>query len=482
MSDWKPVFYVLGYMLLALAAAMAVPTLLDAAVGNSDWRNFAASGAMTLAVGGLLVTANRAANMRVNVRQAFVLTTLAWTAVSAFAALPFVFSNIKLDYADAFFEAISGLTTTGSTILTGLDSQPPGILLWRSILQWLGGIGIIAMAVVMLPFLNVGGMQLFRMELSDRSEKILPRPRQIAAWLLYAYVGISILCVGTYWALGMNFFQALCHAMTTISTGGYSTSDASIAYFKNPPLEWAVTVFMVAGGLPFVLYVGALRGRMRDLFTNQQVKGLVFFLALVSLAIACWLSIAKGTPFGDALRLSTFNVVSVVTTTGYASANYNGWGSFPVLMMLLLSFVGGCAGSTAGGIKFYRLQVLWDMMTKRVRQLIFSHAVTTPTYDGRPLSVEVRLSIGVFFFVYIATVVAIAVALSALGLDPITSLSGAAATVGNVGPGLGPIIGPAGTYATLPDAAKWLMSAGMLLGRLEMFTVLVLLSPTFWRA
>ncbi len=481
MSDWKPVFYVLGYMLIALAVAMAVPTLADAAVGNSDWRNFAASAAVTLAIGGLLVTANRATNTRVGVRQAFVLTTLAWTAMSAFAALPFVFSNIKLDYADAFFEAISGLTTTGSTILVGLDSQPPGILLWRSILQWLGGIGIIAMAVIMLPFLNVGGMQLFRMESSDRSEKILPRPRQIAASLFIAYVGLSVLCAGTYWALGMDFFEAVCHAMTTISTGGYSTSDASMAYFKSPALEWSATLFMLAGGLPFVLYVGALRGRFRDLVGNAQVKGLVGFLALVSLAIACWLVIVRHTPLLDALRLATFNVVSVVTTTGFASADYNSWGGFPVLMMLLLCFVGGCAGSTAGGIKFYRLQVLWDMMSKRVRQLIFSHAVTTPTYDGRPLSVEVRLSISVFFFVYIMTVVAIAVALTALGLDPITSFSGAAATVGNVGPGLGPVIGPAGTYATLPDAAKWLMSAGMLLGRLEMFTVLVLLSPTFWR-
>ncbi len=481
MSDWKPIFYVLGYMLLALAAAMAVPTLADASAGNSDWRNFAASGALTLTVGGLLITANRATNMRVGVRQAFVLTTLSWTVMSAFAALPFVFSNIQLNYADAFFEAISGLTTTGSTILTGLDTQPPGILLWRSILQWLGGIGIIAMAVIMLPFLNVGGMQLFRMELSDRSEKILPRPRQIASSLFLAYGGLSILCVATYWSLGMDFFQAVCHAMATISTGGYSTSDASMAFFKNPALEWAAVVFMLAGGLPFVLYVGALRGRLRDLFTNAQVKGLVGFLAAVSLAITCWLVVARDTPIFDALRLATFNVVSVVTTTGFVTSDYNAWGSFPVLMMLLLCFVGGCAGSTAGGIKFYRLQVLWDMMTKRVRQLIFSHSVSTPTYDGRPLSVEVRMSIAVFFFVYIMTVVAIAVALSALGLDPITAFSGAAATVGNVGPGLGQIIGPAGTYSTLPDAAKWLMSAGMLLGRLEMYTVLVLLSPTFWR-
>jgi trk system potassium uptake protein TrkH len=481
LSDWKPVLFVIGHLLLALAAAMAVPTIADAVSADPDWRNFAASAAITLTVGGILVGANWSAEIRLTVRQAFLLTTLAWTTVSGFSALPFLFSDIKLGYADAFFEAISGLTTTSATIFTNLDYQAPGILLWRSLLQWLGGTGIIAMAVVMLPFLNVGGMQLFRMESSDRSDKFLPRPRQIATSLISAYVAISLLCMVVYWALGMNMFEALCHAMTTVSTGGYSTSDASFAHFDRPALDWAATFFMLAAGLPFVLYVGVLRGRISDLVQNQQVRGFLLFVLLTSLAVATWLWRANGMEPQVALRLATFHVVSIVTTTGYHTADYSQWGGFVQLILLMLVFVGACAGSTAGGIKFYRVHVLFDLMRARVRQLLFPHAMLPATYDGRPVSNEVRLSIALFVFVYIGTVGFVAIALSVLGLDLVTSLSGAASAVGNVGPGLGPMIGPAGSYASVPDAAKWVLSAGMLLGRLEMFTVLVLVSPAFWR-
>jgi trk system potassium uptake protein TrkH len=481
MSDWKPVLYVLGHMLIALAAAMAVPAIVDAAGDNPDWRNFAAAASVTLAVGGILIAANQSPDMRITVRQGFLLTTMAWLVISAFAALPFVISDVKLNYADAFFEAISGLTTTGATVLTGLDTRPPGLLLWRALLEWLGGIGIIAMAVVMLPFLNVGGMQLFRMESSDRSDKFLPRPRQVAVSLLTVYGLISLACLVVYWALGMSFFEAICHMMATISTGGYSTSDASIGHFQSPAIEWAATLFMLASGLPFVLYVGALKGEVALLTRNQQVRGFVAFAVAVSLAVALWLWRVTDTTLLDALRLSAFHVVSVVTTTGFVAADYAQWGGFMHLVALMLTFVGACAGSTAGGIKFYRVHILFDMMRARGRQLIFPNAVFPATYDGRPVSAEVRLSIALFVFVYIGTVGLLALLLAALGLDLVTALSGAATAVGNVGPGLGLIIGPAGTFTELSDAAKWLLSAGMLLGRLEMFTVLVLLSPSFWR-
>ena len=481
MTDWKPVLFVLGHLLLALAAAMAVPTIADAVASDPDWRNFAAAAGITLTVGGILVGANWAPAIRLTVRQAFLFTTLAWMVVSGFAALPFLFSNIELGYADAFFEAISGLTTTGATIFTNLDRQAPGILLWRSILQWLGGVGIIAMAVVMLPFLNVGGMQLFRMESSDRADKFLPRPRQIAMSLISTYLVISFACMAAYWALGMNMFEALCHAMTTVSTGGYSTSDASFAHFDSPALHWAATFFMLAAGLPFVLYVGVLRGQISYLTRNQQVRGFVLFVVVVAFAVAIWLWRVQGLSLPDALRFAAFHVVSIVTTTGYRAADYTQWGGFVQLVVLMLIFIGACAGSTAGGIKFYRVHALFDMMRARVRQLIFPHAMLPASYDGRPISNEVGLSIALFLFVYVATVGFIAIALAALGLDLVTSLSGAATAVGNVGPGLGPIIGPFGSYASLPDAAKWVLSVGMLLGRLEMFTVLVLLSRTFWR-
>jgi trk system potassium uptake protein TrkH len=481
MTDWKPVFYVLGYMLISLAAAMAVPAAVDAFGRNPDWRNFAAAAGLTVAVGGMLVAANASSDMRITVRQGFLLTTVSWLAISAFAALPFVISDVKLSYADAFFEAISGLTTTGATVLTGLDERPPGLLLWRALLEWLGGVGIIAMAVIMLPFLNVGGMQLFRMESSDRSDKFLPRPRQVASSLLSAYVIISIACVAVYWALGMNFFESVCHMMATISTGGYSTSDDSIGHFRSPSIEWAATFFMFISGLPFLLYVGALRGNLRPLLRNQQVRGFSVFVGAIAAAVALWLVTTQHVPPSDALRLSAFHVVSVVTTTGFYTADYAQWGGFVHLTILLLTFVGACAGSTAGGIKFYRVHILFDMMRMRGRQLIFPNAVFPATYDGRPLSAEVRLSVALFVFVYIGTVGALALVLALLGLDLVTALSGAAAAVGNAGPGLGLIIGPSGTYIGLSDAAKWALSVGMLLGRLEMFTVLVLLSSSFWR-
>jgi trk system potassium uptake protein TrkH len=482
MSDWKPVLFVLGYMLLALAAAMVVPTVADAAAGDDDWSNFAAAAAITLAAGGILLAANWSPQIRLTVRQAFLLTTLSWAVMSGFAALPFLFSTVGLSYADAFFEAISALTTTGSTIFTNLERQPPGILLWRALLQWLGGIGIIAMAVVMLPFLNVGGMQLFRMESSDRSEKILPRPREFATSLMAVYLLISLMCMAVYWGLGMEPFDALCHAMTTVATGGYSTYDNSFGHFADrPALHWAATLFMLAGALPFVLFVGLLRGRLIAFAHSQQVRGFLVYVLVLTLAFSAWLWATQGHSIGAALRLGAFTIVSMATTTGFVVADHTQWGGFAEILILTVALVGACAGSTGGGLKFYRVHVLFDMMRARVRQLVFPRAVLASTYDGRPVSLEVRASIALFVFAYVAAVGAVSLALAALGLDFLTALTSAVTAVGNLGIGFGPVIGASGIYAALPDAAKWVLSAGMLLGRLEIFTVLVILSVSFWR-
>jgi trk system potassium uptake protein TrkH len=482
MSDWKPVLFVLGYLLIALAAAMAVPTVADAASGDDDWSNFAAAAAATLAAGGILLAANWSPEIRLTVRQAFLLTTLSWAVLSGFAALPFLFSTVGLSYADAFFEAISALTTTGSTIFTNLDRQPPGILLWRALLQWLGGIGIIAMAVVMLPFLNVGGMQLFRMESSDRSEKILPRPREIATSLMAVYLLMTALCLAAYWALGMTPFDALCHALTTVATGGYSNYDSSFAHFADrPALQWAAIVFMLAGALPFVFFVGLLRGRIADLTRSQQVRGFLVYVLVVALVFSFWLWATQGHSPGVALRLGVFTIVSMATTTGFVVADHTSWGGFAEILILIVALIGACAGSTGGGLKFYRVHVLFDMMRARVRQLLFPRAMLSSSYDGRPVSLEVRASIALFVFAYVGAIGVIALALAALGLDFLTALTSAVTAVGNLGIGFGPVIGASGIYASLSDAAKWVLSAGMLLGRLEIFTVLVILSASFWR-
>lgn len=480
MPNLRPVLFLLGLLLLALAAAMAPPALADFASRNPDWRVFATSAAFTFFAGGTLTLAYRGEAVRLDLRQAFLLTAASWVIVSAFSALPFLFSNLRLNYSDAFFEAVSGLTTTGSTVLVGLDTMPPGILLWRGMLQWLGGVGIIGMAVAILPYLRVGGMQLFRMESSDRSEKVLPRAGQITAAIGASYLALSVACALAYWAAGMTGFEAIAHSMTTLATGGYSTTDASFGRF-SPAAQWVSIVFMTLGGLPFVLYVRMLRGQPFALARDSQVRALVGFLVSASLAMAIWLWLARGMAPDEALRHATFNVISIVTTTGFATADYGAWGDVAVFAFFLLTFVGGCTGSTAGGIKPFRFQIAWRMIKRQVGRLIHPNAVLPLRYEGRAVTDEVALSVLAFVIVYLATVVAIGLALAAMELDFLTAFSGAATAVGNVGPGLGPIIGPAGNFSSLPDAAKWVLSVGMLLGRLELFTFLVLLAPGFWR-
>lgn len=461
---------------------MLVPMLVDAVARHPDWRVFALGSGVTVFVGGTLVLTNRGPPLLLDLRQGFLLTTGSWAALSAFAALPFTFGETNLSFADAYFEAISGLTSTGATILVGLDRMPPGVLLWRAVLQWMGGIGIIATAVAMLPFLRVGGMQLFRMESSDRSAKILPRAGQIAAGIGIAYLALSVLCAACYWAAGMTLFDAVTHAMTTVSTGGYSTYDASLGQYETPAIHWIAVVFMLAGAAPFVLYVQALRGDPGALWRDSQVRTLLATVAGVSLVLTLWLWITDA-EIGllEALRLSAFSVVSVVTTTGFAIADYGTWGSFAVVLFFLLTFVGGCTGSTAGGVKIFRFEVAVILLRNQLHRLAHPSGVFIRLYNGRPLTEDVVNSVIVFVLVFILSFLAITAGLALQGLDFITSLSGAATAVANVGPGLGPIIGPAGTFAPLPDGAKWLISFGMLLGRLEFFTVLILLLPSFWR-
>jgi trk system potassium uptake protein TrkH len=482
MPEFRPVLFVVGVLLCGLAASMTLPAAADALQGNPDWQVFILSALPTGFAGMLLGLTNRGrGGFTIGLRQGFLLTTLSWSALAAFAALPFANLGDKLTYTDAFFEAISGLTTTGSTVMVGLDGLPPGILLWRSILQWLGGMGIIAMAILLLPFLRVGGMQLFRAESSDRSDKVVSRPWDLAAYIGLLYLGLTAACAATYRLAGMSGFDAVNHAMTTLSTGGYSTHDSSFGFFTSPAVQWAGIVFMLGGGLPFVAFIRTLRGKQPVLWHDSQVQTMFGLLAVASAVLVILLWLGGDQPFFQSLRLVLFNVVSIVTTSGYATSDYQLWGTLAIGVFFLLTFVGGCTGSTAGGIKIFRLQVLWIVGQAQLRQLLQPHRMAPATYGGRTLPDDIAPSVLAFLFVFIGSVAFLSLGLTAFGLDLVTSLSGAVAALANVGPGLGPIIGPAGTYATLPDGAKWLLSAGMLLGRLELFTILVLFQPAFWR-
>ena len=480
--DVRPMAFVVGIVLGVLALAMLPPMLADALSGNPDWQVFALASLVTGFTGVCLVLMQGIHSIdRLETRQAFLLTSLVWFVTTAFAALPLYLSELQLTLADAFFEAMSGITTTGSTVITGLDEAAPGILLWRSLLQWLGGIGIIVMGVAILPLLNVGGMQLFRTESSDLSEKVLPRAAQIAYATAIVYLVLTLACGLAYYVAGMTPFAAVTHAMTTLATGGYATSDASIAIFGSPTIEWVAIVFMATGGVPLVLLAQTLRGRPRNLLHDVQVRWYLTVLLFAAVMLYFWVDVNGQLSGHNAFRHALFSVVAVVTGTGYASIDYNAWGTFPVVVFFFLTCVGGCTGSTTGGIKVFRFVILYEISRVQVARLIRPNAVYRPFYNGHAVSDQAAISVMAFVFLFGLTFGISTALLAAMGLEFLTAMSAAITALANVGPGLGDIVGPAGNFASLPSGAKWVLSATMLLGRLELFTVLVLFAPSFWR-
>ena len=482
MLNIRPILFILGLLLTTLALAMSIPALIDALTGHSDWQVFLASAGLTMFIGISLILTMRGSNMAIGIRDAFILTIGSWLGVTLFASLPFAFAELNLSFADAFFEAMSGITTTGATVIVNVDHAPPGILLWRALLQWLGGIGIIVTAVAVLPMLKVGGMQLFRMESSDTTEKVLPRTAQISTAIGAIYFILTALCALAYWLAGMPGFDAVAHSMTTIATGGFSTSNDSIGVFSKPSIEWIAVIFMIIGSLPFVLYLQAVRGRPMSLFRDSQVRWFLCLALLLIIIIVLIVFTTQNLSTSHSLRISAFNTVSILTGTGYSTASFDSWGPLALTIFFIIMFIGGCAGSTTCGIKIFRIQVLYETAAAQIRRLVQPHGIFIPYYNRSPITDEVAMSVMSFFFFYVLVFIILALGLSSLGLDFLTALSGAATAISNVGPGLGPVIGPDGNFATLPDSAKWLLSAGMLLGRLELFTILVLFAPAFWKA
>ena len=480
--DLRPVGYVIGLLLLILAAAMAVPATVDASAANGHWGAFAESALVTGLVGLCLALAcANGVGPRLSLQQTFLLTTGVWAVLPVFAALPFAFGATGADPTDALFEAMSGLTTTGATVLTGLGALPEGLLLWRGMLQWFGGIGIIVVAMVFLPELRVGGMQIFRSEGFDTMGKVLPRAAEIAAQIGGIYVGITLLCGVAYGAAGMSLLDASVHAMTTVSTGGFANTDASFGAYKGAP-EWIATLFMLGAAAPFVLYVELINGRGGPLWRDVQLRGFLGTYAVIVAVAVAVLALGRAVPVEAALREAAFNFASILTGTGYASTDYNQWGAFLVTAFFFAGLIGGCAGSTSCSVKVFRYQILLAAVTAQVRRIHSPHGVFRPRYGGRPVSEDVLASVMAFFVMFAISLGIVAVALAMTGLDFVTSVSGAAAALANIGPGLGPIIGPAGNYAPLADPAKLILVAAMLIGRLELMVVFVLFTTRFWQA
>jgi trk system potassium uptake protein TrkH len=478
--DFRPILQVVGILLSTLALAMFVPAMADLIAGNPDWQVFLGAGFLTLFIGMSLFLTNRTGATGLTIRQGFLLTTLSWVVLVAFAALPFSFAGLGLDYGDAFFEAMAGLTTTGATVVTHLEDAPPGILLWRALLQWMGGIGIIVTAVALLPMLKIAGMQLFQTESSDQ-EKILPRTARISVSITTIYLVFTVSCFIAYLAAGMPPFSALCHAMTTVSTAGFSTHDSSIGVFDDTAIELIAMVFMILGTLPFVIYIQIVRGRVVPLWRDFQVRWFFAILITAIVMLTIWRLATTDLSFWLVLHEVAFNVTAIATTTGYASSDFSTWGGFAIAVFFVLFFLGGCTGSTAGGVKMFRIHVLAANIYTQLKRLTQPHGVFVAHYNTVQITEPVSQSVTAFFVIYVAAFFLLTLGLAAHGLDFLTSISGAAAALGNIGPGLGPTIGPAGNYASLPDSAKLLLCVGMLMGRLELFTILVLFTPRFWR-
>ncbi len=478
--DFRPILYINGILLSVLSLSMVFPMLADFYFGYDDWKVFFVCIIFTAFSGGALIISNKGHDFDITTRQAFLLVNSSWLFLPTYGALPFWLSSLDMSITDSFFESMSGITTTGSTVIVGLDYAPAGILLWRAILQWLGGIGIIIMAMSVLPFLKVGGMQIFIAELSE-NEKALPRTTQLAANIIAVYVALTIICALSYMGVGFQMFDAIAHALTTISTGGFSTFDSSFSHYHSPHAEIVATIFMIMGGTPFVLYLKALKGNLKPLWTDDQMRWFLSILFITTVSLSSYLVANQDMTIGEALRRSSFNIVSVMTGTGFGSGDFNAWGGFSVSLFFFLMVVGACAGSTSCGIKLFRFQVLYSVTKVQIKKLLNPNGVFIPHYNGKPMPKDVPSSVMGFFFVFALGFSVLTVLLSFVGLDFITAMSGAATAISNVGPGLGDTIGPTGTFKPLPDSAKWILSFGMLLGRLELFTVLVLFSPHFWK-
>ncbi|MEM5468722.1 TrkH family potassium uptake protein [Celeribacter marinus] len=482
MTDIRPVLYVIGVLVALLGLTMMVPMFVDIGFGRGEWQVFLKSGLITFVFGtALAISTQNGQKQGLSIQQMFLLTTVIWLILPIFGGIPFMLAEMDASVTDAFFEAMSGMTTTGSTVFSGLDNLPEGILLWRSMLQWFGGVGIIVVAMVFLPELKVGGMQVFRSEAFDTDGKVLPRAGEIASRISVVYVVLTAACFSAYVLVGMGPFDAVNHALTTLSTGGFSTRDASFGAFQGPA-EYVSSLFMILASLPFVRFVQLMAGTAKPMWRDTQIHAYLGVISVLVAAFSVYRFVVDDDAFEHSIREGLFNVTSIISGTGYASTDYQLWGAFPAVAFFFIGLVGGCAGSTACSVKVFRYQLLIASMTAQIRKIHSPHGVFTPRYQGQAVSEDVLSSVMAFFSFFIVSLGITAVLLAATGLDLVTAVSGAATAIACVGPGLGDIIGPSGNFSSLNDTAKWILAIAMLVGRLEVMSVFALFTIRFWRS
>jgi trk system potassium uptake protein len=480
MLDMRPVGYIIGLLTSVLGGMMLFPLVLDLSVGQPGWGVFAEAAAITIVAGAMLTLAcANGVTGGLTLRQSFVLTTGVWVVLPAFGALPFVLGAPGVGWTDALFESVSGMTTTGTTAFPDLDVLTPGTHLWRGMLQWLGGLGIVIVALIFLPVMKVGGMQFFRAEGFDTLGKVLPRALDISAALVQIYVALTVACAVVYWALGMNGFDAVLHALTTLATGGFSNYDRSFTDF-SVPLHYAGVVFMILATLPFIRYVQLLQGQARPMWRDGQVRTYLRWTGYAIATVVAWRVLVQGEPILGTLHDSAFNVVSLFTGTGFGSGDVLAWGPLPFVVLLIVGFIGGCTSSTGCSVKVFRYMVLIAAIKAQIRRILSPHAVQPVRLEGRALDAEVIGSVIVFFTLFVLSFGVLAVALALTGLEARTALTAAWTAIANIGPAFGPEVSGNGAVDQFPTTAKWMMIFGMLVGRLELLSVYVLFTWRFW--
>ena len=482
MLNFKPIALVGGTVVCAVGFLLFIPMITELIYQTESWQSYSVPILLYLIVGGSLVITNRNVELNISIKEAFLTTVLSWILLSILCAVPFIFTQTNLTVVDALFESMSGITTTGATILNNLDELPKGILIWRALLQWLGGIGIIVIALVILPFLRIGGMQLFHLEGDDPYEKFLPKISSVVSKIIVVYILLTSILFILYYINNMTLFDALAHSLTTISTGGFSTHNESFAYFQNTSVLNIAIVFMILGSFPFLLLAQMNLTNIQSLIKDNQIR---LFLGILIFATALIYYFARPYVSGNAFhQISTisFNTISIISGTGYVSSNFEQWGNYASVLFLLLMFIGGCAGSTTGGLKIFRFQILFKFIHLHLKKMLQPHIVMTARFNGKKVTESTYESVVIFFFVYIITFASSALLLSFSGLDFLTCISAAASAISNVGPGLGDIIGPEGNYSSLSNYSKLVLIITMFLGRLEMLTIFVLILPSFWKS
>ena len=474
------VIHIIGFLLMFLAGAMLIPLPFSLYYGDNDIMALLIGAAVTFAFGFVSWLSTRARfNRDLRPKEGFAIVTLTWTAFSLFGALPFMIAGAIPSFTNAFFETMSGFSTTGATILTNIDVLPHGLLFWRSLTHWIGGLGIIVLSIAILPFLGVGGMQLYRAELRSAADRLTPRITETAKILWGVYVTFTLIEAGLLMFGGMNLFDALCHSFGTLATGGYSTKNESIGAYGSAYIDWVVIFFMLVAGTNFSLHYRFLKGDFKVYFRNTEFR---FFFSVLGLAVLVILAdtALRYDSMGHAFRDTLFQTSSILTTTGYGTADYEQWSFTSQFVLFLLMFFGGCAGSTGGGMKMMRVHVLIKFVYAEITRLVHPQAVIPVRVGKDALSREVVANIVGYFILYMLVFAAGVVVMTGLDLDMRTAFGAVAATLSNIGPGLG-AVGPTDNYAHIPTVGKWVLSALMLMGRLELYTVLILLSPSYWK-